>query len=104
MRQREGQGAGEAVVVIFSDLDEDLARSECREGREAPPDLSGLSIVLANVGELAEDRDDPRAYFDRIEAAEARFLAAGAARVEAATGSDAQLRRMIETLALATAS
>ncbi len=67
--------ARDRTIVMFTDLVQDLAPN-CATGREAMPDLTGITAVAANVIILNDAR--PQAYFDRIEEWETRFRSAGA--------------------------
>lgn len=54
------------LIVMFSDLVEDPAPT-CRRDRDAPIDLSGISVVAVNVSKLETDNRNPQAYFARLE-------------------------------------
>lgn len=94
-RQTEAGGYRPRVLVIFSDLEEDLAGTECRGGREAPPDLAGVRVILAGVGELDDDRIDPGLYFARVDAMADRLAAAGADDVVVVSGAATRLRAAV---------
>ena len=59
------KGAGNKVIFIFSDLQEDL-----QEGyvRDIPLTLDGFKVIALNVTKLRSDNIDPREYMGRIEA------------------------------------
>jgi hypothetical protein len=95
-RQREGGEHDPVVIVLFSDLVDDVRGSECDEGREELPDLDGAYVVLADVGEAAEDRADPRAFFERVEVWTDRLEAAGAAEVSYVAGGAGRVRAAVE--------
>ena len=67
-------GAGHRVILIFSDLEEDL-----REGyvRDFAIDLAGVHVVALNVTKLRSDQVDPREYAERLAAWEARVVDGG---------------------------
>ncbi len=56
---------GRKIILIFSDLKEDL-----KEGyvRDLPLALDGFEVVALNVTKLRSDNIDPREYMTRIEA------------------------------------
>ncbi len=95
-RQREGASHDRVVIVVFSDLVDDVAGSACDEGRAALPDLAGARIILAAVGEAEEDREDPRAFFARVDAWTARLEAAGASDVAYVAGRSARVRAAVK--------
>jgi hypothetical protein len=95
-RQREGGVHDPVVIVLFSDLVDDVRGSECDEGRDELPDLDGARVVLADVGEAAEDRDDPQAFFDRVDAWIARLEDAGAGEVSYVAGEASRVRAVVE--------
>jgi len=69
-------GAGRKVILIFSDMQEEL---DYKTVRDFPIDLSGIRIVALNVTKLNSDNVDPRRYLDRMAWWEKRVRAAGAA-------------------------
>ena len=70
-------GAGSRVLLIFSDMQEDLPRGEVRRlGKE---ELSGTRVVAMNVKRLGADQADPDGYRGRIEGWGEQLAAAGAA-------------------------
>jgi hypothetical protein len=95
-RQREGSDHDPVVVVLFSDLVEDVRGSDCEEGRDELPDLDGARIILADVGEAEEDRVDPRAFFERVDAWTARLEDAGASNVTYVAGQASRVRAAVE--------
>lgn len=95
-RQREGSAHAPVVIVLFSDLVDDVRGSECAEGRDDLPDLDGAHIVLADVGEASEDRADPRAFFERVDAWTARLEDAGAGEVTYVAGQASRVRAAVE--------
>lgn len=95
-RQREGLAHAPVVIVLFSDLVADVRGSGCAEGRDELPDLAGARVILADVGEAAEDRADPRAFFTRVDDWTERLMAAGAADVTYVAGGAARTRAAVE--------
>lgn len=67
-------GSGTKYVLIFSDLKEELAKSHIRD---FPIQLSGCRVVALNVTKLRSDNVDPREYYKRVEAWQARVEAGG---------------------------
>lgn len=67
--------AGDHVVVIFSDLVEDPAPG-CNSS-ESPLDLTGVTVIAANVIKLNSDAQSPEAYFARIESWRSKVEDAG---------------------------
>ena len=67
-------GSGRKYVLIFSDLKEELAKSHIRD---FPIQLSGCRVVALNVTKLRSDNVDPREYYKRVEAWQARVEAGG---------------------------
>ena len=57
-------GAGRKVVLVFSDMEEELAKGYVRD---IPLQLQGIEIVALNVTKLRADIIDPRKYMDRLE-------------------------------------
>jgi hypothetical protein len=70
----EEKGTGRKVIIIFSDLAEDL-----KEGyvRDIPLDLDGFEVVALNVTKLRTDNIDPRDYMQRLEDWKVRIEASG---------------------------
>lgn len=56
-------GAGHNLILIFSDLKEDLKKGYIRD---IPLQLNGISVVALNVTKLRSDNVDPRKYLDRL--------------------------------------
>ncbi len=56
-------GAGHNLILIFSDLKEDLEKGYIRD---IPLQLNGVSVVALNVTKLRSDNIDPREYLDRM--------------------------------------
>ena len=69
--------AGSRVLLIFSDLQEDLPRGETR--RLAEQELTGMRVVAMNVKRLGRDQADPAGFRTRIDGWGERLAAAGAA-------------------------
>ncbi len=57
-------GSGRKVILVFSDMEEDLAKGYVRD---IPLQLEGIEIVALNVTKLRGDIVDPRKYMDRLE-------------------------------------
>lgn len=68
------QEVGEKLILIFSDLKEDL-----KEGyvRDIPLSLDGFKVVALNVTKLTSDNIDPREYTERLADWEQRVESAG---------------------------
>lgn len=58
------QGAGHKTILIFSDLQEDLAKGYIR--KSIPLKLKGINVVALNVTKLHSDNVDPIKYMDRL--------------------------------------
>jgi hypothetical protein len=56
--------AGRKQILIFSDLEEDLAKGHVRD---IPLALKGFNVVALNVTKLRSDNVDPRDYLNRLE-------------------------------------
>lgn len=69
-------GAGSRVLLIFSDMQEDLPGGTRRE-LEAD-ELAGTRVVAMNVKRLGRDQADPAVYRRRLEGWGERVTAAGA--------------------------
>lgn len=65
---------GRKTVLIFSDLQEDLAKGYVRD---VPLDLKGFEVVALNVTKLRSDNFDPREYLARVEAWRAKVEKSG---------------------------
>lgn len=57
-------GAGNRYILIFSDLEEDLAKGQVRD---FPIEMNGVKVVALNVTKLRSDNIDPREYQARLE-------------------------------------
>ena len=57
-------GAGYRYILIFSDLQEDLAKGHVRD---FPLAMEGCQAIALNVTKLRSDNVDPRGYFKRVE-------------------------------------
>lgn len=55
--------AGEKYVLIFSDLEEDLAKGHIRD---FPISVQGINVIALNVTKLRSDNIDPRDYKKRL--------------------------------------
>ena len=69
-------GSGQKYVLIFSDLQEELARGHVRD---VPFQLEGFSIIALNVTKLRDDIRDPKNYMQRVEQWRAKTESGGAA-------------------------
>lgn len=58
------KNSGRKTILIFSDLQEDLAKGYVRD---VPLDLKGFEVVALNVTKLRSDNFDPREYLTRVE-------------------------------------
>jgi len=56
--------AGQKYILIFSDLQEELAKGYVRD---VPFQLSGFKVIALNVTKLRNDIRDPKNYLDRVE-------------------------------------
>lgn len=56
--------AGKKTVLIFSDMEEELAKGFVRD---FPIQISGIRVVALNVTKLRQDIIDPRKYMSRLE-------------------------------------
>jgi len=57
-------GSGNKYILIFSDLQEELAKGYVRD---VPLELSGFHIIALNVTKLRADNQDPKKYLVRVE-------------------------------------
>ena len=57
-------GSGTKYILIFSDLQEELAKGYVRD---VPFELSGFNIIALNVTKLRADNRDPKNYLNRVE-------------------------------------
>lgn len=67
-------GAGEKYILIFSDLEEDLAKGHIRD---FPIEFDDFRVVALNVTKLRSDNVDPRDYLKRLEAWEKKVTEGG---------------------------
>jgi hypothetical protein len=67
-------GSGNKYILIFSDLQEELAKGHVRD---VPFELSGFHLVALNVTKLREDIRDPKNYLQRVEAWREKAESAG---------------------------
>lgn len=58
-------GAGKKYILIFSDMQEELAKGHTRD---VPFQLKGFEVIALNVTKLKDDIRDPRKYLDRVDA------------------------------------
>ena len=57
-------GAGKKYILIFSDMQEELAKGHTRN---VPFQLKGFEVIALNVTKLKEDIRDPKKYLDRVD-------------------------------------
>jgi hypothetical protein len=69
-------GAGSRVLLIFSDMQEDLPGGSRRE--LAADELAGMRVAALNVKRLGRDQADPAVFRGRLEGWGERVAAAGA--------------------------
>ena len=67
-------GAGKKIILIFSDLKEELVKGQIRD---FPIEISKCKVVALNVTKLRSDNVDPREYYKRVEAWKKRVEAGG---------------------------
>ena len=70
----EEKDHGEKIIIIFSDMAEDLKKGYKRDQDFS---LDGFRVVALNVTKLKSDNFDPDEYRDRLEAWEARVVNGG---------------------------
>ena len=58
-------GASQKYILIFSDLQEELAKGHVRD---VPFQLTKFNVVALNVTKLRDDIRDPKIYMNRVEA------------------------------------
>ncbi len=58
---------GKKYILIFSDLEEDLAKGHIRDLSRFDFSLKGYKVVALNVTKLGKDQVDPKKYYDRLE-------------------------------------
>ncbi|MGH8178891.1 MAG: VWA domain-containing protein [Steroidobacter sp.] len=68
------KNSGRKTILIFSDLEEDLAKGYVRN---VPLDLKGFEVVALNVTKLRSDNFDPREYLSRVDAWRTRVERSG---------------------------
>lgn len=68
------KNSGRKTILIFSDLQEDLAKGYIRD---VPLDLKGFEVVALNVTKLRSDNYDPREYLTRVDAWRAKVEKSG---------------------------
>lgn len=83
-------GAGRKMVIIFSDMQEELDKKTIRN---FPIKLTGIKFVALNVTKLRSDNIDPRKYLGRLKRWEKRLLAAGASEFKVVNDME-QLQRI----------
>lgn len=57
-------GAAQKYILIFSDLQEELAKGHIRD---VPFQLAGFKVIALNVTKLSDDIRDPKIYLERCE-------------------------------------
>jgi hypothetical protein len=67
-------GPGNKYILIFSDLQEELAKGHVRD---VPFELSGFHLVALNVTKLRDDIRDPKNYLQRVDAWREKTESAG---------------------------
>lgn len=68
------KNSGRKTILIFSDLQEDLAKGYVRD---VPLDLKGFEVVALNVTKLRSDNFDPKEYLARVDAWRAKVEQGG---------------------------
>ncbi len=66
---------GRKTIVIYSDLQEELAKQYVRKGLQF--ELDGFRVVALNVTKLRTDNFDPRIYMKRLDDWQARVQKGG---------------------------
>jgi hypothetical protein len=56
-------GAGKKYILLFSDLQEELAKDYIRD---VPFNLDGFKVIALNVTKLRADNQDPKKYMERV--------------------------------------
>jgi hypothetical protein len=69
-------GSGQKYILIFSDLQEELASGHVRD---VPFQLSGFNIIALNVTKLRDDIRDPKKYLQRVDQWRAKTESGGGA-------------------------
>jgi len=73
----KSSGAGTKLMIIFSDMQEDLEQGMKRVFSKN--EFNGIHIAAMNVIKLARDSSDPQVYRDRLNSWKQRVMNAGAA-------------------------
>ncbi len=60
-------GSGKKLILIFSDLEEELAKGQIRDLKKSKQTLDGFSVIALNVIKLRSDNIDPGNYYKRLE-------------------------------------
>jgi hypothetical protein len=68
------KNSGRKTILIFSDLQEDLAKGYVRD---VPLALKGFEVVALNVTKLRSDNFDPKEYLARVDAWKAKVEKGG---------------------------
>ena len=68
------QDVGERVIIVFSDMKEDLPEGYVRD---IPLPMDGVEVVAVNVTKLRSDNVDPREYMDRLAEWQSKVEAGG---------------------------
>jgi len=68
------KNSGRKTILIFSDLQEDLAKGYVRD---VPLELGDFEVVALNVTKLRSDNFDPREYMTRVDAWRAKVEKGG---------------------------
>jgi hypothetical protein len=69
-------GAGSRVMLVFSDMQEDLPRGARRQMSEH--EFEGIQVVAMNIKRLVEDTANPAIFRRRIASWERRVIGRGA--------------------------
>lgn len=85
-------GAGRKMIVIFSDMQEELDKVTIRD---FPIKLTDIKFIALNVTKLRADNIDPRRYLGRLENWKKRLLEAGASEFKVVNDME-QLQRIFE--------
>lgn len=67
-------GADQKYILIFSDLQEELAKGYIRD---VPFQLSGFDVIALYVTKLKKDIQDPKRYLERVETWQTKVEAGG---------------------------
>ncbi len=60
-------GSGNKHILIFSDLQEDLAKGYVRDLDKIKLDMTGYNVVALNVTKLGSDQINPVKYYERLD-------------------------------------